>query len=223
MVVEGFTDNPMIETSPYNPNVQTATVTGLVNAGSVAATGTVTSASVAATGSVTAGSVVATGQVAGALTNTTPVGTFLTGVGVTPGYSNRNNSFIHKISLDYRIAQVAALTRDVTLWTMPARCRVLRVVWQCTTPFAGTLISAATMSVGSAAGGAQLLTAGNLLVATTRGIVAAEYGSGINNQNGYNSWAGGGIINLRFTSVGANLSALTTGALDFYIDGVVYP
>lgn len=219
----------MLQPNPYNLTVTAANVTGPITAGSIAtpgtvvATGAITGGSLVTAGSVSTSTVTASGAVTGALTCPTPTGTLLTGTGVTLGYTNRNNSFIHRISIDYRVAQTAALTRDVTLFTMPPRCRILRIVWDCTTPFVGTLISAATMAVGSAAGGAQLLTAANLLVASTRGIVSAEYGSGINNQNGYNSWAGGGIVNLRFTSVGANLSALTAGAITFYIDGVVYP
>lgn len=158
------------------------------------------------------------------LTGATVVGTPPSATGVTVLASGKVRHMVHKVRVDYTaLTGFAALTGDVALWTAPAGAVIERVIAKVNTNFTGGAISACAMTVGNAAGGNQYLLSGSVFSATPMlGDVVAEIGAGLvdstRNDTLVSATAFAAIpIQCRFTSVTANLSALTAGQVDVYI------
>jgi len=132
---------------------------------------------------------------------------------------------VHKVTVGFAaLTGNAALTGDVTLWTTPANTRVVRVIADVKLQFTGGSISACTMTAGRTAGGNEYLLSGNVFAAPILlGDVVAEMGAGVVSATLADFQAAAQTIQARFTSVTANLSALTAGSVDFYIETVAYP
>ena len=132
---------------------------------------------------------------------------------------------VHKVTVDYTaLTGNAALTGDVTLWTTPPKTRVVRVLADVKVPFTGGAISACTMTAGRTAGGNQyLLSCDVFTAAAVFGDVVAEMGAGVVSASLADWQAAAQTLQARFTSVTANLSALTAGVVDLYIETITYP
>lgn len=187
----------------------TGNVTGDI-AGAVAATTLTAATSSALTGAVTLPSLAGTpSEVEGTTINT----------------SARACSVVHKITATYSTFADAALTKDVTLWTLPAKTRVVRVIADVTTKFLGGAISAVVMRCGKAADGAEYLVDKDVFTAeVTAGETVAERGAALVDATSNDiTWGSTQIVNVRLTATTANLSELTQGSMTLYIECVVYP
>lgn len=152
-------------------------------------------------------------------------GTAGSGTGITVNGTSQVRSVIHKITADYTAFQTAGTTNDVTLWTIPAKTRVLRMVADVTTKFIGGAISACVMRVGKAANGAEyILDKDVFAAAVTAGDAAAEIGASLLSATVADlTWATTQAVVMRMTSTTANLSALTQGSVTLYIEVCTYP
>jgi hypothetical protein len=149
--------------------------------------------------------------------------------GTSPGGSVWNVSkvytYIHKISRTHADLTAAATTEDETVWTIPAKTRVLSVVADVTTPFTGGTVSAVAVTCGSTAGGNNYLVSFDALSgAITRGDALAEMGAGLTDGVGHvPSWSGTTVVSCRFTTTGGNAVDLTAGEIYVYLEAVTYP
>ncbi len=173
-----------------------------------------------------AGAIVATAVTSSGSTKLSALaGTPASGTGITLGTSAELRSVVHKITADYTAFQTAGTTNDVTLWTLPAKTRILRIIGDVTTKFLGGAISAVVMRVGKAANGAEyLLDKDVFTAAVTAGDAAAEIGASLLSATVADiTWASTQAVVMRLTSTTANLSALTQGSVSLYIECAVYP
>lgn len=129
-------------------------------------------------------------------------------------------------AVSYNAAQItkpAATTADIVIATLPAKTRLTKIVVDSTTAWTGTSITAVTWQVGKTTGGSEYIVAFNALAApVTKGLADADLGTSINRANAVQggdlpSWTTTTPISARITSTGANLSALTTGNITFYL------
>lgn len=127
-------------------------------------------------------------------------------------------------------AGTAATTKDITLWTLPAKTRVLRVIADVTQTFTGGSISDVDVTVGSSAGGNEYLLSFDADTATgTFGLQQGQLGASIVGATGFATtasdivWATTTALQCRFTSVGADLEELSQGMCVFYIESCTYP
>lgn len=122
-----------------------------------------------------------------------------------------------------QITKPAATTSDIVIATLPAKTRLTKIVVDSTTAWTGTSITAVTWQVGKTTGGSEYIVAFNALAApVTKGLADADLGTSINRANAVQggdlpSWTATTPISARITSTGANLSALTTGNITFYL------
>ncbi len=153
------------------------------------------------------------------------VGTAPSGTGITVNSSGAVQHVVHKVTADYTAFQAASTTKDVTLWTLPAKTRVLRVIAHVTTAFAGGAITAVVLRVGKAANGAGYLLDADVFSADdVFGDVAAEIGANLLSATVADvAMTTTQIVNARLTSTTADLSELTQGSLTLYIECCVYP
>lgn len=152
-------------------------------------------------------------------------GTAPTATGVTVKSVGDMAHRVHKVSVAYTaLTGNAGTTGDVTLWTTPPKTRVLRVIADVRVPFTGGSISACAMTGGRTAGGNQyLLSCDVFTAAAVFGDVVAEMGAGVVSATLADWQAAAQTIQARFTSSSDNLSALTAGLVDIYIETISYP
>lgn len=154
-------------------------------------------------------------------------GTAGSGTGISSASTNYGRHVVHKITVTRAAINVDSLTADVTLWTLPAKTRVLRVVADVTATFTGGAVSDCDVTVGNSAGGAQYLLSFDVDTATgVYGDAQTELGTAIVGGASFAgdlTWATTTVVQCRFTAVGAFLSELTTGSATFYIEVCTYP
>jgi hypothetical protein len=153
------------------------------------------------------------------------VGTAGSGTGYTVIASGAIRPFVHKITVTYA-AMTAAGTTDVTVWTLPSKTRMSRMIDDVTTTFTGGALSAVSVTCGTTAGGNEYLLAHSAYTAAaTFGDVAAEIGAGLLSATVADipSFSATTAIICRFTCTGANCSAATAGSATYYLEGVTYP
>ena len=112
--------------------------------------------------------------------------------------------------------QTDALTNDVALFTLPARGKITGLTIKHSTAFAGTSITAVTVSVGLSGNTTAYANAFNILQATGDTVMQDDGGH-------FSASFASHAVTARFTSVGANLSALTAGSVDIWTCTVVLP
>lgn len=155
------------------------------------------------------------------------VGTAGSGTGISGASTSYGRNVVHKITVGFTALQNASTSKDVTLWVLPAKSRVLRVISDVTAAFTGGSISAVAMVCGRAAGGDQYLLTHSVLSGTgARGTQQTELGAGVVGGTGFSSdiiWTTTTTVQARFTSTSADLSDLTTGSTTFYIECCTYP
>lgn len=153
-------------------------------------------------------------------------GTAGSGTGISGASTNYGRHVVHKISIARQAVQTADTSRTVLIWTLPTKTRVLRVVADVTAAFAGGSIAACTLKTGVAENGTEFLLSGDIFTAPiVLGDAQSELGANIVGGTGFSAdtfWSAQGIY-ATFTSSGANLSELTTGAVTFYVEACTYP
>lgn len=138
---------------------------------------------------------------------------------------------VHTARVLFTDVKVAAATKDITLWTLPAETRVLRVVAAVNQKFIGGALSEVDLKVGRSAGGNEYLLSGDVF--TDEVVYGTKYGElgkgivGANNPAAGSTdfdlvWATPTTLQARFTGVDALLNALTQGDATFYIECCTY-
>lgn len=154
-------------------------------------------------------------------------GTAGSGTGYTTNETAQVVHQVHKITVARTALTAAATTEDETIWTVPAKTRVMRVIVDVTAAFddAAGPITAVTIQCGPSAGSATYVPATSVFTVNTIGDVAAEIGTALTSATiaDIPSFSATTAISCRFTSTGGNLSTLTTGSATFYIEHMVYP
>lgn len=158
--------------------------------------------------------------------NTGSAGTAGSGTGVTVNNTGSQRAWVHKITVARTNLTAAATTQDVTVWTLPAKTRLVAVIVDGTAAFddAAGPISALTITCGKTAGGAEYVLSGSLFTVNTLGDATGEVGASLTSYFGdIPSWSATTAVTCRFTSTGGNLSTLTTGSATFYLEMTTYP
>lgn len=154
------------------------------------------------------------------------IGTAGSGTGITAVNSGVLAHVVHKVTVTHAALTAAATTETVTLWTVPAKTRVLRVVADVTASFTGGGTTACTIEVGVGGSTDTYLTwfaahSG----AVTKGLVEADLGASLVNSGAgtyaFPAWAGGAIV-AKFDSATANVSEFDAGSVTFYIECATY-
>lgn len=150
-----------------------------------------------------------------------------TGPGISLVYSGRLTRGQVKITIDKTAWTASATTQDITIVTIPARTRIVAAYSETTEAYAG-LVGTIEVSMGSSAGGTQILGNHDVKTATvTKGLLDADMGASMTRaaqiQGGYlPSFTGTTNISVRLTSgVGnignAGVSNLTNGSTTYYL------
>lgn len=161
----------------------------------------------------------------GQLQMTAGNGTAGSGTGITVNATGTIRPFVHKITVA-ETALAAAATSDITLWTVPAKTRMLRLVAAVTAQHTGGGVTAVDVTCGTSAGGNQYLLSFDAdAAAATFGDVAAEIGAGLLSATVADipSFSGTTAVQCRYTCTGGNCDLLTAGSTTFYLEGVTYP
>lgn len=115
----------------------------------------------------------------------------------------------------------AATTQDITVVTLPARSKVQGITIEPTTQWAGASVSALTVSLGVSGSTTAYTSAYSLITAST-GVVPGD--TAFQDDGGhYSPTLASHAVLARFTSTGANVNAMTAGAVAFSICSVVLP
>ncbi len=152
-------------------------------------------------------------------------GTAGSGTGYTMNQTSTLAHQVHKITL-INTALDAAATSDETVWTVPAKTRILRMVADVTATFSGGGITDMDVTCGPTAGSAGYLVSFDVDTATgVYGEVAAEIGANLLSATFADipSWSATTAIICRFTCAGANCNAATQGSMTLEIEHMVYP
>lgn len=152
------------------------------------------------------------------------IGTAGSGTGISTNASGVLRTVVSKITVARTALTAAATTQDVTVWTVPAKARLIRMIADGTVAFTGGGVTALTITCGKTAGGNEYLLSGSLFTTGTFGDVVGEMGASLSGGVGdVASWSATTALQCRFTSTTANLNALTTGSVTFYLEWIVYP
>jgi hypothetical protein len=117
-----------------------------------------------------------------------------------------------KVTIAYTAISTASTTNTVTLLALAARQMVAGLVIKHSTAFAGTSITALTVTVGDSVGGTTFYS--DALFSLTQAVSNTTFL--VSNVQALASFAGSNLT-ATFTATGANLSALTAGSVDFYV------
>lgn len=156
-----------------------------------------------------------------------PAGTNASGTGVTIDKSGQLNTTHRRVQATFAAFSAAALTADLTVYTLAAGERLISVIADTVQNFHGGGTTAATLIVGTTAGGNDLILSHDVWTAAiTKGLADADLGTSINRANavqgGYmSSFSATQIISARLTTVTSNTNALTQGFVRFYITTVM--
>lgn len=145
------------------------------------------------------------------------------GTGLTVNHVGFVNRQVYKVTVDYTALAAAAVTADKTIATLPAKTKVVGIYADTTTKYIGGAVTAASLVVGTTAGGAELIATHDVFAAAImRGLVDADMGTLMTRaaaiQGGtLPSWTATNIISVRITTTTANTNALTQGSTTYYI------
>ncbi len=159
-----------------------------------------------------------------AVVGTSGSGETFTGISTAYG-----RNVVHKITLGHAaVADAGAVTTtNFTIWTLPAKTRVLRVIADVTAAFTGEPISAVTMKVGSSSGGTQYLLEGDIWTnPIVLGNTQTELGTGVVGGSSFGTdiaWSGTTVVQIQLECVTGTFAALDTGSVTFYIECCTYP
>lgn len=150
-------------------------------------------------------------------------GTAGSGTGITTNATSQVRTFLHKITVTEAALTDADGSQDITLWTVPAKTKIQRVVAECTANFTGGGAGAVTVSVGPTGSETGYLVATSIFSGTpVIGDAEAELGTLVVGGIGHiPSFSGTTAIVARFAA-DVNVADLTTGSCTFWIEGLVY-
>jgi hypothetical protein len=134
---------------------------------------------------------------------------------------------IHKITVAETALTDADTNQSITIWTVPAKTKILGVVADVTAAFTGGGNTAVTMQVGIAGGDldAYLVATDVFAAPIVIGDAEAELGTALSNAGpgvGRLPWTGTTAIAATFDSTTGTVAGLTTGSVTFYITCEVY-
>jgi hypothetical protein len=158
--------------------------------------------------------------------NNVLAGTAGSGTGITVNTTGHVGGYVHKITVAETALTAAATTQDITLWTLPAKTRLVRIVVSDVTGFTGGGLTAMTVACGPTAGTTTYLPAGSIFTTgAVLGDAAAEIGTALTPATWADipSMTATSTVSCRFTSTTANVVAATAGTASFYIEAVTYP
>ena len=142
---------------------------------------------------------------------------------VTKGAQGELNIGRTKLTIPYTSVQTAGLTNTIQVLTFIPKTRIKSLVMDPSTVFAGTA-GAVTAKIGSTSGGDEYMLSATVSAGgAVKGLADGDLGTLLVRANvvqgGYvPSWAGAGGLYVTFTSASGNLSGLTAGALDIYLE-----
>jgi|GEM_PF-4089360 hypothetical protein len=145
------------------------------------------------------------------------------GVGITLVGWDIPTRKTYKVTVTYQAFAAAALFADVTIFSVPARTRIVGIVADTTAAYAGAGVASAVMRLGPAANSLSYMVDADVFTApVTKGLADADIGASLNRagavQGGViQSWTGNANINARLTTTGANTNQLNAGSTTFYI------
>ena len=122
-----------------------------------------------------------------------------------------------KYTVSHAALQTAATTNNITLYTAAANTMIHQVLIKQSTAFAGTSITAYTVSIG--------ITGDLTKFATDYDVfqVVSDTARSITQVNDIPSFSGTTLIKIQATSTGANLSASTAGSVDVWVLASLLP
>lgn len=135
----------------------------------------------------------------------------------------------YKVTVDYLALAAAGLTADKTIATLPPKTRVTAIYADTTTKYIGGAVSAATLKVGLAVAGEELIASHDVFAAAiTKGRADADMGTLMTRaaaiQGGaMPSFTAPTDVSVRLTTVTANTDQLTQGSTTYYIETEVLP
>lgn len=159
---------------------------------------------------------------------TIPFGTAPSGTGIATWNDTTkaamSSNYVLQVTVSQAALTAAATSEAITLWTVPAKTRVVRVVADVTAAFTGGGTTAGTVEVGIASGDTDAyLTSFDVFTApVTKGLIYGDKGVALTVAGGeagaYPNWSGTGVISALFGSATANVADFTTGSVTFYIE-----
>lgn len=167
-----------------------------------------------------------------------PAITVGSGTGITVNNTGELRTLVYKVTVARTAFVSAAVTSDVTIATLPAKAFITHALADVTQAFACTATCTSTtlsMTLGTAAGGTQLLVSFDADAATGQfGDAAAELGASLTEASipttigALGSWSGTTVVSLRLTSGTGNIgngsaTNLSQGSVTFYLTTVVMP
>ena len=153
-------------------------------------------------------------------------GTAGSGTGLTANFTGRVEHKVHKFTINEAALTAAAGTEDETIWTVPAKTRLLRIAGIVTTAFAGPAITDVKLMCGTSGGSNVYLISQDVDVLNAAiGDVAADIGASLLSATVADipSVTATQAIVCRFTCTGANCSVMTAGDVTLWIEHLVYP
>jgi len=142
--------------------------------------------------------------------------------GLTVGAIGAVTRTYQTVVIPYTAFQAAALTKDLTTFTVPVRSKIVGIYADTTVAFAGPA-GTLNLRVGSTSGGQELLLDHDVkTAAVTKGLADADLGASITRaaaiQGGtVTSWGANTDLYTRLTSSSGNLDGLTAGSVTLYV------
>jgi hypothetical protein len=149
-------------------------------------------------------------------TGATMLSGVLIGNGASPVTGTSAVPVCSKYTIPYTSVQTPATTNDVPLFTLPAKGKITGITIKHSAAFAGSNLAAVTVSVGTSGNATAYANAYNVLQAASNMAMQDDGGH-------YSADFTSHVVTARFTSTGADLSALTAGSVDIWACTVVLP
>lgn len=125
--------------------------------------------------------------------------------------SSANDLTWNKYTTSHTALQTAGTTNNITLFSLPAKTIIHQIVTKTTVAFAGTSISAYTISVGITGTLAKYSPAFDVLQAVSSSVFQTS------SSGNMEDFSGATNIKIAAISTGANLSVSSAGSVDVYV------
>lgn len=149
------------------------------------------------------------------------------GTGLTVNQTGTIGQQVYRVTVDYTGFQSASsLTADHTIATLPAKTRLIAVYADVATLFSGGTVSAATLTLGKSAGGAEYLASHDVFTGATGaapiGLIDADMGTEMTRAaliqgSAIVNWSGTTAVSARITTVTDTTDHLAAGSVTFYL------
>lgn len=122
--------------------------------------------------------------------------------------------FWTKYTTGHAALQTAGLTNNITLFTLPAKTLIHKIILKQTTAFAGTLIATYTISIGIAGSLTKYIAIYDVMAA----VASSTFGAAAATINAtLEDFSSGVAIKISAVSTVANLDQSTAGSVDTYV------